>query len=205
MIVSIHIPKAGGSSLRHALCSVYGTHLWADYTRQWSPSDAHLAEIPKSARCLHGHFEADAFKTRFPDAKLITWIRNPVDRIVSLYRHILHRPDLENSYIREIHQHQPDLVEFSQIPWVSNHAFNYLKDFSPEDFTFVGFLEDFACSLRSCAHRLDWPNIPEPVWSNKAEDSTPPPTREQLQCLREHNCKEIQWYEHARSCFPAES
>lgn len=205
MIISIHIPKAGGSSLRQVLHGVYGAHLWADYSRQWSPSDAHLAEIPESARCLHGHFEADAFKVRFPNARLITWMRNPVDRIVSLYRHILHRPDLENSYIREIHQRQPGLVEFSQIPWVRNHAFNYLKGFSPEDFTFIGFLEDFASSLRSCARKLGWPDIPEPTWENKAGDCTPPPPADQLQFLRENNREEMQWYEQARSCFPAES
>ena len=203
MIVSVHIPKAGGSSFCKILHQVYGAKLWANYSRQWTLNEADSAEIPEKTCCLHGHFEADAFSNRFPDAQLITWLRHPVSRTISLYRHILNRPDLDNTYIREVYERQPDLLEFSQIPWVRNNAFNYLKCLTPEDFIFIGFVEDYAVSLRQCAKTLAWSCPISPVWENK--DPSPSPlnlTEDQRNFILEQNCEEVKWYNQARKRFP---
>ena len=113
---------------------------------------------------------------------------------------------LNNAVIKEVYKRQPDLLEFSQIPWVRNNALNYLKDSNPEDFTFIGFLEDFAYSLRSCARTLGIKGMPFfPPVKNKAKGKISPLSVGQLQFLQEQNREEIQWYQRARSCFPSKS
>ena len=78
------------------------------------------AKIPDNMECFR-HFEFDAFEERFPLATKITWLRDPVERTISLYNHIMHRPDVKNDLIMKIYEQKP-LLEFSRIAWVKNHA-----------------------------------------------------------------------------------
>ena len=82
--------------------------------------------------CLHGHFEFDAFEESVSTGNAkITWLRDPVERTISLFNHIMHRPDVKNDLIMKIYEQKPSLLEFSRIAWVKNHALIYLGEAKP--------------------------------------------------------------------------
>ena len=202
MVISIHIPKTGGSSFGDILKDVYGDRLWINYDFQWNAVMFNKAFIPSGTQCIHGHFEFTAFDDAYSESSKITWLRDPVDRTISLYHHIMTRPDQENDLIMEIYKSRPSLVEFSRIPWVSNQAMNYLKGAQPLDFKFIGFLEHFEESLGLCAKLLNWNKIPKPVWINrgvgKEKSGFPDEVRE---LIRKDNMEEYEWREEAKRLF----
>ena len=202
MILSIHIPKTGGSSFGEILKGVYGDKLWVNYDSQWNSKTSIHASIPKEAECLHGHIEFNAFDNVYPESSKITWLRDPVERTISLYNHILNRPDRENELIMEIYQNRPSLVEFSMIPWVSNQAMNYLRCAQPNDFKFIGFLEHFEESLGLCAEILNWERVPRPVWINREKQKkTLTLSEEDTKSIRENNSEEYEWRKEAKKLF----
>jgi hypothetical protein len=205
MIISIHIPKTGGSSFAKVLNEVYADKLWVNYDLQWTPETSGRASIPCSTECLHGHFEFDAFDEAYPGASKITWLRDPVERTISLYHHIMTKPDRQNDLIMEIYHNRPSLVEFSKIPWVSNQAMNYLRGAQASDFKFIGFLEHFEESLGLCGKLLGWNRVPRAVWENRgAGKENFDLSKEGRQSIRENNREEYEWREEAKRLFLSE-
>jgi len=144
----------------------------------------------------------DAFKKRFPEAKLITWLRHPVSRTVSLYNHIMVQPDMNNPIIMKIYDSRLSILEFSQVSWIRNHAFNYLKQSTPKDFHFIGFLDDYTASLERCAQTLGWTTVPPPVWENRNVDPPRPSlSSEEEDVILSQNREEFDWYLKARKHF----
>jgi hypothetical protein len=202
MVISIHIPKTGGTSLGQILGGVYGENLWVNYEFQWNREISFKAFIPSGTKCLHGHFEFDAFDEIYPDALKITWLRDPVERTISLYNHIMNKPDSDNDIIMELYHSKPSLIDFSSIPWVSNNALNYLGDSKPENFAFIGFLESFNESLRMCAKLLNWNQLPESVWKNQGEGKSKSDFPDEVKrAIRKNNMEEYEWREEARRLF----
>ena len=96
MYISIHVPKTAGTTIGMILD--YGTDrrvLW-DYSADYSTADRMQPElvgqeafISSWFKCIHGHFFYTKWAKVFPNAKFITCLRHPVDRIVSQFRHDL--------------------------------------------------------------------------------------------------------------------
>lgn len=203
MVISVHIPKTGGTSFGKILEVVYRENLWANYDFQWNREISAKASIPNGTECLHGHLEFDAFDEIYPKALKITWLRDPVDRTISLYNHIMNMPDPDNDIIMEVHHSKPSLIDFSSIPWVSNNALNYLGGSKPEDFAFIGFLESFNESLSKCAKLLNWNQLPESVWENKGEGKSGSGFSDDIRrAIRKNNMEEYEWREEAKRLFP---
>ena len=201
MIISLHIPKTGGSSFGDILRSVYKDKLWVNYDRQWSKSAVTNTKLPNNMECFHGHFEFDAFEEMFPTAIKITWIRDPVERTISLYNHIMHRPDKKNDMIMKIYEQKPSLLEFSRIPWVKNHSLVYLGDAKPSDFAFIGFVDSYSDSLKTCAKLLGWSFVPSTVWLNKSKKITNRVPEDVKRSIRLINQDEFDWIKEARRHF----
>jgi hypothetical protein len=108
MLLSMHIPKTAGTSFRMALQERLGRTMLLAYRGQVrgermivpfngrlleeldDPSRATLAEYcdTHDVRCIHGHFTMQVLCDVFPEAKCITFVRDPIKRIVSAYNHI---------------------------------------------------------------------------------------------------------------------
>jgi len=108
MLLSMHIPKTAGTSFRMALQERLGRTMLLAYRGQVrgermivpfngrlleeldDPSRATLAEYCNThdVRCIHGHFTMQVLCDVFPEAKCITFVRDPIKRIVSAYNHI---------------------------------------------------------------------------------------------------------------------
>jgi hypothetical protein len=147
VILSLHIPKTGGVSFRQMLASLFGESYCQSY---WEITDAHgctLTDFPASVRCIHGHFYAEKMRARFPGAALVTWVREPVERIVSFYRYWQREPDWRNPLCRTMHESRWTLRDFAHCDDTRNEMTRYFGSVAPRDFAFVGLTERFEESM----------------------------------------------------------
>jgi hypothetical protein len=156
MLVSVHIPKCAGTSFRHILREVYDGALWLNYGTIFVRSQARASLIPSGTVCIHGHFFADAFDDVLPDRRLITWLRHPVERVISNYFHFLRSPDMRDDCCRLLHERNLSLVKFAELDWMRDEATHYLSGKSLDDFEFVGIAERFSESLELLAAQIGW-------------------------------------------------
>lgn len=156
MLLSMHVPKCAGTSFRFILRERFGESLWPNYGRIFWRGEARAGVVPSGTACIHGHFLADTFDELFPECTLITWLRHPVDRLVSTYHYFLRVPDWQNECCRALHERKLSLVEFAQLPWMQNEATRYFAGKGVPGFAFVGVTERFAESLQVLAHTLGW-------------------------------------------------
>jgi len=164
MLISIHIPKCAGTSFRHVLRHVYGDGLWLNYGTIFSRAQAQEHLIPPGSKCIHGHFLADALDDFASDAQRITWLRHPVERVVSNYFHFLRSPDVRDDCCRAIYERGLSLRQFAELDWMRNGATRYLAGKSLGEFAFVGVAERFEESLDVFAKTFGWPQpLPAPV------------------------------------------
>jgi hypothetical protein len=155
MIVSVHIPKCGGISFQHVLKRVYGKrHVWLNYGTFFSKDQARYDLIPRGTRCVHGHFQSDAFDDLVPQPELVTWLRHPVERVVSNYHHFLRHPDPANPCCRALFEKGLSLELFAEQEAMRNEATRYLAGKPLAAFRFVGIMERYAESLALFGARL---------------------------------------------------
>lgn len=147
MILSVHIPKTAGVSFRKILAQLYQEDFMLKY---WQMTDAYgqvVTSIPGNVRCIHGHYSPDVLLPLYPNARLITWVRDPVERVVSSYFHRLREPDWQHPVTRELHEKKLSLVEFASIELMRNEMARYIGARPIEDFAFIGLVEAFEDSL----------------------------------------------------------
>lgn len=156
MLISVHIPKCAGTSFRHILRDVYRDALWLNYGTAFVREQAHAGLIPPGTRCIHGHFLANAFDDVLPRHTLITWLRHPVERLISNYYHFLRSPDMRDDCCRGLHERRLSLLQFAELDWMRNEATRYMAGRSLPDFEFVGIVEHFSTSLDILSGKLGW-------------------------------------------------
>jgi hypothetical protein len=162
MLISVHIPKCAGTSFRHILQGLYEERLWLNYGTAFVRASARAEMIPVGTECIHGHFFADTFDDVVPERQLITWLRDPVERVVSNYYHFLRSPDLRDDCCRAVLERQLTLREFAELEWMRNLATRYFAGRQLDDFVFVGIAERFLESLHVFGSTIGWP-APLPV------------------------------------------
>jgi hypothetical protein len=147
VVISVHIPKCAGTSFRHVLQRLYGERLWLNYEACFSREQARHAAVPENVACIHGHFLADTFNDRIAARRLITWVRHPVERLVSNYYHFLRSPDLRDDSCRQLLERELSLREFAELEWSQNVMSRYLAGCPLDAFAFIGVAERFHASL----------------------------------------------------------
>ena len=151
-LISVHIPKTAGSTFRTLLGRVYGARLALDYDGKVDGLD--------SAEVVHGHFPATKYLKQFPDAKIITWLRHPVERVISYYYYWLRVERHGNPNHDYFLDNKLSLLEFARFPSLRNEIMSYFQGVDPERFFFVGIVERYESDVRKLAALLDWPEIP---------------------------------------------
>lgn len=86
---------------------------------------------------LMGHFEASPYLELFPPSSFVTFLRNPVDRVVSEYKHFVRNFGFEGS-----------LLDFCSAPYQRNKQTRYLAGLDIKTMGFVGRVENFELDLR---------------------------------------------------------
>jgi hypothetical protein len=160
VVISIHVPKCAGTSFRNILSDQFGSRLWLNYGSIFTAADFRPELIPETTACIHGHFLGDAFDSVVPRPRYMTWVRHPVDRVVSNYYHCLRSPDLRDDCCRRLHEEKLSLRAFAELDWMQNLATRYLAGKAIETFDFVGIAERFDDSLVLLGRAFGWATPP---------------------------------------------
>lgn len=164
MIISLHIPKTAGSSFRRHLRILFDNRIVFDYQGPYQLVDTtpptlsirihrlvHQVRVRRLGRtrlrrddrCIHGHLQLSRYRTRFPEARLVTWLRDPVQRVISHYYHWQERPDMGHSTCRRLVRERLSLLDFAALPEMQNLQSRYLDGVPLDAFWFVGIQEYF--------------------------------------------------------------
>jgi hypothetical protein len=165
-IFAIHIEKTGGSSFIKMLESIYGSEKVAWFNRagvkkildSGKPIDEYL---PDKVSILSGHFyyaEAKAIVEIY-DPKIILWLRDPVERVVSNYVFWSHRVTINPKHPVRDRMGEPIELYITRKE-TRNKIHKALKGMDLSDAYFIGFLESFDEDLKKLAEKLQWPEIP---------------------------------------------
>ena len=167
MLVSIHMPKTAGLSFRATLEDHFGDSFlpdYEDYPLAHAPFQRHDLALADSKQisatgvghveCVHGHFLpvkylllADSRPCHF-----VTWLREPVERLVSHYYYWQrsYDPDSErtSSLHRRVVEENWTLEEFCLAPELRNVYTQFLWAFPLRRLDFLGITEYFEEDLR---------------------------------------------------------
>jgi Sulfotransferase family len=219
MLLSMHIPKTAGTSFRMALQAHFGDSMLMAYRGQVRAKEpivpfegkllAHLEPAHKQrlaeycreheVQCIHGHYTLPSLLEVFPGAGCITFVREPVDRLISAYNHL--------------HVTMPDAAartsfeQFTQNPRTRNVYEQVGMLECVDALTFIGITEQYERSLRLLEHKLpqlgslafEEANVSQQKRFSKADV-----TAEMRSRLRELNDGDVEIYEAALECFEHE-
>lgn len=149
-IMSVHLPKAGGSSMRVSLAQQFGNRALFDYGRGPLGPQAHVIEplVPPGIELVHGHFRPVRWAGAAPDAYWFTFLRHPVDLLLSFYFFWRTMPYEGLPLHRRFLDEQPDIESFAAWPPIqrlSSETFFGGQDM--ERFDFIGFHETRAVDM----------------------------------------------------------
>ncbi len=140
-LLSVHIPKTAGSSFLKVLKRIYGKQLIQMYRRYKPDVDyKKIVEDSSWAAAIHGHFNFTDFRDRYPDAKTITWLRDPIKRINSYYHYWLTRKPHGNPNHDKFMADQWDIIQLAEF---LKHEVSegYLTGYDLTEIDFVGVVE----------------------------------------------------------------
>lgn len=160
LILSMHIPLTEAPGFRQLLADIFGEGFFLHYREI---TDCHGRVVPAYSdrvRCIHGHFMAESLRECFPQARLITWVREPVQRVVTHYHYWRREPDWGNPVCQALHRRQWSLIEFAQQEAMRDKMSRHWGNLRPDDFDFIGILEAFPRSVDLMRHRLQLTAVP---------------------------------------------
>jgi len=207
-VLSIHIPKTGGTSFRNTLKGIYGESsvVRVDALNKTDPIQVNNEAIPPDASIdvpvIHGHLTWKVWESRFqkPDAppKIITWVRDPVERVTSQYHYLvsvlkkeLDEPGKGLDILSKLMKTFP---EFIRNPKMQNLMSRYFTIADLEaHMDFVGVLAHREEDLNRLGQILNWPQF-EDHQHNRTQNR-PTPTPEEIDLIRAFNQSDVRLYE----------
>ena len=196
-IISIHIPKTGGTTFKNLLknefenIKVLGTRpLFA----RCSKERINLIDVNNiKEKVIHGHIIMNQLsyqKTNF----YLTWLRDPVERVISHYYYWKNKPDTNIHPIEyRIKYENLSLVDFSNISCMQNIQSYFIGE-DIKLFNFVGLIEYYKESIELLGKKLSIDfqydsNTRHRVNLNKKEVS-----QIEKRIIMENNKKDLEYY-----------
>jgi len=169
-LISIHIPKCGGSSVKSLLKKWFGENLYFHYfdERENKPP---LKHDLKFNICIHGHFNKRrkiGIQDYYPTiTQFITFIRDPFEMVVSRYFYIKKKEKegfFKNGHKIILHwdlnlyleteiakkDYRPNFLDYMPFELTEN---NY-KEIIEKYFVYIGLMEDFQFSVIKLSDKL---------------------------------------------------
>ncbi len=171
MLISLHLPKTAGVSFRKSLEEHYGESLIEDYGD--SPINTSVYERNRRAieqslinserafdsiECIHGHFlplKYLLFSVKHP-TMFVTWMRNPVERVLSHYYYWrrTYNPESSAPLQRKMVEEEWSLERFCLGPEVKNLYAQFLWGFPLSYFSFIGITEFYQQDLAYFSQKM---------------------------------------------------
>lgn len=210
-LISIHIPKTAGTSFYHILQQVYGPELSISFKRRdinplLEKGQLKASGLSPTIQVIHGHFNyiEVAELHQKSNAKLICWLRDPIERLLSNY--IFFKAGLLNparnpvQYEKNKHRINETILEYAQMTENQNRMHSFLEGLSINDLFFCGFMSNFTTDLARLAHLLGWPSY-EIKHLNKGARKQTGISPELRQLLEGLNQKDVELYQQLRAQF----
>jgi hypothetical protein len=168
LIVSIHVPKTGGETFRDILEALTEGHVQRDYAdrplapltvRQRIRLATARPQLEPGARAVHGHFIATKYWRRYPDARYMAWLREPVERLASHYHYWKRKPDRKNPTCQKLIDEGLSLEAFAALPEMRDVQARFLGEVPPQRLAFVGITERYDESI-DLFRRAFFPGLP---------------------------------------------
>jgi hypothetical protein len=163
-LISMHLPKAAGSSLRDMLLAHFGENdIHLDYND--NPADPrtmfHIDPVGFDIACssgadleldgkraVHGHFHPNKYMT-IGGAKRVTFLREPVSRLLSHYFFWQALPEPPARSGSPLHtymlRHRLSILEFAKLPIIQRFMTGvFFKGVDMTAFDFIGRQENFS-------------------------------------------------------------
>ena len=171
-VISIHIPKTAGTAFNNILSEVYEKNCLGD--ANYSPKqlvDDNL--IHPNTKAIFGHIPARKYYyylPHLPKAKLVTWLREPIHRLISWYCYCISMPpeSFGAGFQTTVNLNRPSFMDFAKMPEARNAMSRQLQGVNLSDFYFIGFQDSFESDISSLSNMLNWqkPRI-KPANKNK--------------------------------------
>ncbi len=208
-IISLHIPKTAGTSFRNILKSIYGEDqvVWLDMETngviRLNEKIYKEKKLP-NVKVVHGHFVYESLLKNFtlPDKyTLITWVRDPVKRVISNFYYLETRLkellDEERNNLNIISKLQRTLIEYARAEINRNRQVKFLSGSKLEDYDFVGIYEFYESEITRLSTILKLEIVPEIIHHNKTPERNSHLSDDLLNEIRELNMEDVLLYEKA--------
>jgi hypothetical protein len=215
LIVSIHVPKTGGETFREILEELTEGHLQRDYgdrplapltLRQRLRLATSRPHLEPDTRAVHGHFIATKYWRRYPEARYMAWLREPVERLASHYHYWKRKPDRQNPTCRRLMEEDLSLEAFAALPEMRDVQARFVGEVPVERLAFVGLTERYDDSLR-LFRRAFYPDMTvetERHNTNPERDGDRYPLEPQVRAsIEDLNAADVALYAGAQACFEA--
>ncbi len=140
-LVSLHFPKAGGTSLVTQLQKLLPDQVTLDYEHDPLMDTSSLTgTFPPGQRVVHGHFKPQRYESN--DVFLATFLREPVDNLISIYFYWRNLPLSNNPVHMNFLNERPDIFSFAKYAGINTlMSETYFGNFDMRRFDFIGFHE----------------------------------------------------------------
>lgn len=213
-IISIHIAKTGGRSFFEILKNEYGNVLdprtkRTDFFPDKDYSNPLIDRIPEEVSVMHGHLHYKHIKDihQHYNPKIIAWLREPVDRIISNYYYMIGRVNEIGESHPQYRKRNHTLLEYAHDS-VANKMSKCLDGISLEKLYFFGMQESFDEDIVQLSQMLGWKKGIPAVHINTGDsfdvyETAPTKKSEITQAMRNEiaalNEKDILLYEKAKA------
>ena len=115
------------------------------------------------AKVIHGHFNYSLLRKKLnidPGVPVITWLRHPVERVISNYYYLCERLmselDEQSKGLNILSKMMRSLDEYAEGQVNRNRMTKFLDGTSLDELAFVGIVEDFDNEVERLATVLNW-------------------------------------------------
>jgi hypothetical protein len=214
MLIVVHIPKTGGNTFKTVLVNAFGSGYLEDYETSVTTKPYwqdflngyryrfSKNQPPPATHCIQGHFLAIKY-THIPQARFVTWVRDPIQLAHSLYYYWQRMPKLAHPLCRKMHQKNMSLAEFAALSRFWNLQTKFLFGVRIESLAFIGITEEYDKSMRLFNRIFDLPDETSYTAQNynpsRSGDYKPDSSLESK--LRQWHSRDLTLYDRCRKQF----
>jgi Sulfotransferase domain len=94
-LISVHLPKTAGSTFGKVILPQIHPQNQILYDYDNFPINILIEQgkLRTETRVIHGHFPDQKYREYYPNTKMVIWLRNPINLLISAYYFLLNITD----------------------------------------------------------------------------------------------------------------